>query len=145
MTKEQLLAELADWIARSQHESKLAFAAGDLWAGLVWGAKVEPLSRAAKMVADIGYETGDDRLAIWETEMNAIVTRLDPQGLLRLALGHRVECSADVFRGYYEQALRAFGEMAYRAGYSFCVIDTLRRKIEAPIPKISAEVKRFGF
>lgn len=79
ITKEKLLREIADWVKRSQHEAKLAFAEGDLWSALAWGSKVPSLLTVEKCLLKEPYETGKD-VDGWHGHVTRIVSELDAHG-----------------------------------------------------------------
>lgn len=82
MTKERLRREVADWIKRAQHESKLAFAEGDLWTALAWGSKVPDLMKVEKDMREIGYETGIGVDCLYE-RVGRIIRSIDWSGRIR--------------------------------------------------------------
>lgn len=79
MTKEKLRLEIRDWKARSLHEAKLAFEAGDLVLAMVWGAKVKHLNELDECTRRHRYETGP---AIDEVArgLKNVVERIDLNG-----------------------------------------------------------------
>lgn len=81
-TKEKLRAEVADWIKRSQHEVKLAFAEGDLWSALAWGSKVPSFLDVARELNALGYETGMAVDCLYE-RVERIVRSIDWSGRIR--------------------------------------------------------------
>lgn len=85
MTKEKLRREVSDWIKRSQHEAKLAFAEGDLWAAIAWGAKVPSLLAVERDMRAIGYETGIGVDCLYE-RIERIVRSIDWSGNIRAML-----------------------------------------------------------
>lgn len=82
MTKERLLREIADWIKRAQHEAKLAFAEGDLWSALAWGAKVPEFVIVAESARAHAYETGATIDVLCE-RVGRIVREIDPYCRIR--------------------------------------------------------------
>lgn len=65
-TKEKLGAEIADWIKRSAHESRTAFVEGDLWRGLVAGARVFELGTVELNRRTLPYENGPEVEDLWK-------------------------------------------------------------------------------
>lgn len=76
-TKERLRLEVADWIKRSQHEAKMAFAEGDLWTALAWGAKVPEFVIVDEAARVHAYETGVTIDELYE-RVGRIVREIDP-------------------------------------------------------------------
>lgn len=133
MSKERLLREVTDWMKRSQHEAKLAFAAGDLWAGLVWGAKVPELLAVEKEARAFGYETGMTIDVLGE-RVARIARELDPGGRIKtmvhrphdliigmdIAMGPSATAIATLFR----ESLERVGREAGRQFVDRCVVRT---------------------
>lgn len=87
-TRERLRREVADWVKRAQHEAKLAFAEGDLWSALAWGAKVPELLAVEKDARAQGYETGMAIDVLYE-RVARIVRELDSAGRIKDMFGSR--------------------------------------------------------
>ena len=100
-TKERLRREVADWIKRSQHEAKLAFAEGDLWSAVVWGAKVPELAAVERDMNKVGYETGMGVDVLYE-RVARITRELDPGGRIKTMVHrpHDITIGVDMAMGF---------------------------------------------
>lgn len=109
MTKEQLAREIADWTKRAQHEAKLAFAKGDLWSALAWGAKVPDLAALARCVRIAHFDSSPEIDAL-EERLGEIVRAIDVQKRIATMLG-RAGCTqigVDLGLGFSATALAVF-------------------------------------
>lgn len=93
-TKESLRREIARREAEASEASRLAFAEGDFFAGLAWGAKLPAYGLIRARVNRLPYETGEDVDAVGAAVLEC-AERIDPGGSLSRFRFHQLRPGAD--------------------------------------------------